>query len=223
MSKYSDCVKNMIISFEAIKKFLDDHGVIIKGILHVGAHECEERAEYNLHGIQDSKIDWIEANPNLVKKNHYKGIINVHNAAISDVESDQVLHIASSMGSSSLLEFGTHAIDHPTIRYVDKIDVRTERLKNVINRCKIPIHERNFWNLDIQGLELHALKSAEEYIEHMDVLYSEVNVKEVYKGCGLLDDMDEFLDEKGYIRIMTDIVSQGWGDAVWVRKNVLYS
>jgi len=35
----------------------------IKGILHIGAHECEELNDYNLNGITDENIIWIEANP----------------------------------------------------------------------------------------------------------------------------------------------------------------
>ena len=38
----------------------------IKGILHIGAHECEELKDYNNAGIDNSNIYWIEAMQNKV-------------------------------------------------------------------------------------------------------------------------------------------------------------
>jgi hypothetical protein len=38
-----------------------------KGIIHIGAHKMEEREDYLASGIKD--IIWIEANPELVKRN----------------------------------------------------------------------------------------------------------------------------------------------------------
>jgi hypothetical protein len=39
-----------------------------KGILHVGAHLCEEKDLYNSIGITDTQILWIDGNEDLVKK-----------------------------------------------------------------------------------------------------------------------------------------------------------
>ena len=41
----------------------------INGILHIGAHLCEELSWYNNFGIGNDKIIWVEANPKLVKEN----------------------------------------------------------------------------------------------------------------------------------------------------------
>ena len=46
----------MLIPFNQVNQFILSNGKQIKGILHVGAHECEEREDYNKNGIDDSKI-----------------------------------------------------------------------------------------------------------------------------------------------------------------------
>jgi len=40
----------------------------IKGILHIGAHNCEELGDYISGGVNLSNIYWIEALPRLVEK-----------------------------------------------------------------------------------------------------------------------------------------------------------
>ena len=95
--------------------------------------------------------------------------------------------------------------------------MRTQTLENVIRKHSIPIYKRNFWNLDIQGVELSALRSAGHFIDSADAIYSEVNTEEVYKKCGLLSEMDYFLEEKGFVRKLTTMTDKGWGDALWIR------
>ena len=57
-----------------IHTLIEKYNLNIKGIMHVGAHACEERKDYNNAGITDNNIVWIEGNPNLVRsiKNKYK-------------------------------------------------------------------------------------------------------------------------------------------------------
>ena len=39
-----------------------------KGVLHIGAHICEEKQLYNYNGINDDNILWIEANNDLINQ-----------------------------------------------------------------------------------------------------------------------------------------------------------
>ena len=41
----------------------------------------------------------------------------------------------------------------------------------------------NFLNLDIQGAELKALKSLQDYLHKVDYIYTEVNVDYLYVDC----------------------------------------
>lgn len=206
----------MLIPIEKVVEYLSKHSISIKGVLHIGAHKCEELSMYNRIGIKSDQIDWIEANPELVQYNKERGI-HVHQAAVSDKEEDVSFHITNNGESSSLLDFGTHATSYDWCKVVKSINVRTQTLASVIENNNIPIHQRNVWNLDIQGVELNALRSAGSYIDNADAIYSEVNTEEVYKNCGLLSEMDEFLKSKGFVRQITAMTDKGWGDALWVR------
>lgn len=206
----------MLIPIEKVVECLREHSISIRGVLHVGAHECEELVMYKNVGIDPLNVSWIEANPDLVARMKERGI-HVHQAAVSDKEEDIEFHITNNGQSSSLLEFGTHEKSYSWVKVVKKINVRTQTLERVILNNSIPIYERNFWNLDIQGVELNALKSANHLINFADAIYSEINTEEVYKKCGLLKDMDEFLSSKGFERKMTAMTDKGWGDALWVR------
>jgi hypothetical protein len=76
----------------------------------------------------------------------------------------------------------------------------------------------DFWNFDIQGAELLALKGAIGALPYAKVLYMEVNTEEVYKGCAQIEELDTFLGDHGFTRVMTDITEAGWGDAIYIRK-----
>jgi FkbM family methyltransferase len=206
----------MLIPLHKIKSILDDRKISIKGVLHVGAHECEELKDYIDNGVSDTSIDWVEANPLLVKRMEERGI-KVHNAAISDTETTLPFYITNNGQSSSLLQFGTHQISYPWCQVCDVISVKTQTLENLIKNNNIPISERNFWNLDIQGVELSALKSAGDNINYADVIYTEINTIEVYKGCCLLPDLDSFLESKGFKRELIQMTTDGWGDALYIR------
>lgn len=206
----------MLIPFRTIVSFLASKGISVAGILHIGAHECEELKDYVAKGVPATSVDWIEANPELVSRMAARGI-HVHQAAISDVEAELPFHVTNNGQSSSLLEFGTHAASYPWCRVVNTLTVKTETLQTVVARTGIPIATRNFWNLDIQGAELAALRSAGVLIQHADAIYAEVNTQEVYKGCGLLSELDAFLESKGFKREMISMTDAGWGDALYVR------
>ena len=77
----------------------------------------------------------------------------------------------------------------------------------------------NFINLDIQGVELRALKSMESYLHHIDYIYTEVNTEEVYKGCDQMNDLTEYLSQFGFKLADARIYRQfGWGDAFYIKE-----
>ena len=207
----------MLIPFSECQKVLDSLGVEVRGVLHVGAHECEELGDYHACGVFD--VDWVEANPELVSRMAMRGIA-VHHAAISDEETELPFHIANNGQSSSLLPFGTHADSYPWCRVEKTITVKSVTLHRLIEDKRIPMAERNFWNLDIQGVELKALRSAGDYIRFADAIYTEVNTQNVYEGCALLSEIDAFLATKGFVRCRLAMTDQGWGDALYVRARM---
>ena len=191
----------------------------INGILHVGAHECEELKDYNRIGVKSNNVYWVEGNKELYSKMKHKQIPNMYHGLI-DLEDNKevILNISNNGQSSSILEFGTHLLHHPQVAYIGKKSYKTKRLDTLIDENKIPIEKINFVNLDIQGVELRALKSMEKYLHHIQYIYTEVNEEYVYKDCNLISEIDDYLNKFGFKRVLTRMAGNyGWGDAFYIK------
>ena len=202
----------MLISLhELVKKY----NIQFKGILHVGAHECEELSDYEKY-IGRDKILWVEAMWHKVDfcKKKIPNLL-IENAIVSDIEETVQFKISNNGQSSSILDFGLHSQYHPDVHYVTGFDGTTTMLKNILPKYDI---EFNFLNFDIQGAELKALKGMEEYLPKVDYLYSEVNSDYVYKECALIGELDEYLGKFGLHRVETKWTDCKWGDAFYIRK-----
>lgn len=197
---------------ELVKKY----NIQFKGVLHVGAHECEEIKDYELY-LPRSQILWIEALPGKVNlcKQSYPNLL-IENAVVSDVVEIVRFNVSNNGQSSSMLDFGLHSTFHPHIHYVTCFEIETKLLKNILPNYNI---NYNFLNLDIQGAELKALKGMEEYLHNVDYIYTEVNSDYVYKECALITDLDEYLLKFGLHRVETKwCENYRWGDAFYIRK-----
>jgi len=151
-------------------------------------------------------------------KNKNKNI-NIIEAVVSDKDGEEVtFNITNNGQSSSFLELGTHEKHHPQVHVVKKEKMITSRMDTIIEKESINMDSINFLNLDIQGVELKALKGMGKYIDNIDYIYTEVNTEKVYKDCALMSEIDEFLKEKGFERKCEAIYKQyGWGDAFYMR------
>jgi FkbM family methyltransferase len=207
----------MLIDGEEIKQMLLSNNITIDGCLHIGAHECEEMNFYHHIGLTPDDIVWIDAIPSKVNEAIHRGIPNVYNAVITDKNDEEVIFNISNNGqSSSVLEFGTHLQEHPHIHYVDKISLKSITIDAFFERNHIDASKYNFWNFDIQGAELMALKGAQETIKYAKALYLEVNEKELYKNCALIGEIDTFLSQYHFKRVLTNMTQYGWGDALYI-------
>jgi hypothetical protein len=210
----------MLITFEEINKILLLKKIDITGSLHIGAHECEEINFYNQLGLENKDIIWIDAIPSKVNEAINRGIPNVYNAVITDKDDDDVVfNISNNVQSSSVLDFGTHLQEHPWVSYVDKIKQKSITIDTFFERNNIDASKYNFWNFDIQGAELMALKGAIKSIKYAKALYLEVNEKELYKKCGLINEIDTFLFQYNFKRVLTNMTTHGWGDALYILDN----
>jgi len=197
---------------DLVKKY----NIQFKGVLHVGAHECEEIKDYEMY-LPRSQILWIEALPGKVNlcKQKYPNVL-IENAVVSDVIEIVRFNVSNNGQSSSMLDFGLHSTFHPQVRYITCFEAETKLLKNILPNYNI---NYNFLNLDIQGAELKALKGMEEYLPNVDYIYTEVNSDYVYKECALITELDEYLIKFGLHRVETKwCENYRWGDALYIRK-----
>lgn len=193
----------------------------LRGVLHVGAHECEEQLIYEKEGIKNENIYWLEAMDNKVAEMKEKmPHAQIYHCVVDDEDNKEVeFKITNNGQSSSLLDLGSHLKHHPHVRVVDTKKYKTKRLDTFIKENNIPIENLNFLNLDIQGLELKAMKSMGDHISKFNYIYTEVNTEYVYKNCALLQEIDDYLSKYGFKRSITKMCENyGWGDAFYIKQ-----
>jgi len=201
-----------------LHQLIRKYNINFQGILHVGSHECEELKDYEMY-ISRDRILWIEALPGKVElcKSRYPGI-NIENAIVSDKIEDVVFKVSNNGQSSSILDFGLHSQYHPHVHYITAFNGQTSLLQDILPKYNI---NYNFLNFDIQGAELKALKGMEKYLHNVEYLYTEVNSDYVYKDCALVNELDEYLKEFGLVRIETKWTDFKWGDAFYIKDNLI--
>jgi hypothetical protein len=128
-----------------------------------------------------------------------------------------VFHVTNNAQSSSILEFGTHEQHHSWVHYVGETVLKTTTVDTFFTAHGLNPENYDFWNFDIQGAELMALRGGVHALQFVKALYLEVNSEEVYKGCGQIHEIDEFLAKRGFKRVHTYMTPHGWGDALYVR------
>jgi FkbM family methyltransferase len=207
----------MLIPF---KELFAKHKIKPTHVLHLGSSVGQERESYEAQGIK--KVIWVEALPDIYEqlvKNIAKYPKHItFCACVSDVDGEEVtFHRASNESqSSSFLDFGTHAKEHPTVKFVEDLQMKTVRVDTLLKG--IELEAGGFANLDLQGVELLALRGMGNLLGRFDFVYIEINREPLYIGCSLVGEIDEFLAIAGFIRVETKWTGANWGDALYVRK-----
>lgn len=213
----------MLFTAEELGTYLNRNTVT--GVVHVGAHTCEELGYYrNFLNISDENIFWVEANPDLVARAKMylpssiilQGLCAEKAGETVDFTITRNLHDGNA-ASSSLLPLGTHKQHHPQVivdRVVKATTTTVDDLLSPFGNSK----NANLMNLDVQGAELMVMKGAINTLKHIKYIYAEVNEEHLYEGCALMSEIDEWLAPLGFKRVETRMTQYRWGDALYVRE-----
>lgn len=212
----------MLIPFDYLFK---KYAIKVPGVLHLGANVGQEAEAYVKQAIP--KVVWVEALPDL----HFRLHQNVDHlpghiallACVTDKDGDTVtFNVASNGGqSSSILPFGTHSIEHPSVHYVAKHVLQTIRVDTLLRNNRIEIKGGWFLNADLQGAELMALRGMGSLLWEFDYAYIEVNTRELYKGCPRVEEIDAYLVKFGFVGRETKMTGNGWGDKFYSRAEIM--
>lgn len=195
-----------------LEYLIKNHSIVSPktGIIHVGAHRCQEQSFYKK--IKIDNVLWIDANEEFCKDNS-----QVVNALLADEDGKLVDFIITNNDglSSSMLELKDHLIEHPDCKELNRSVKKTVKLDTLL--LSYP-NNYDTLVLDVQGAELLVLKGAVETIQTINCIITEVNTKELYKKCALIEDIDSFLEKQGFVRVYTKMTRHGWGDAIYIRR-----
>lgn len=186
----------------------------MRRVAHVGAHRGQEVPSYWAAGAK--QIDLFEPLDTNVEDLHrlYDGDASVviHHTALGDTTGEAVIHIASNDGqSSSLLLPKGHLVQYPHITF------QTSKMAPLARLDSFSLSEVDFLAIDVQGYELEVLRGGAETLHRTKLVYCEVNRAELYQGCPMVEELDDFLAKYGFARKATDWVGQTWGDALYGR------
>jgi FkbM family methyltransferase len=207
----------MLIDLQKITKRFQ---LKIHGVLHIGAHYGQEYEEYLKLGVKNM----IFFEP--IKDNYEKLVEHIpsevlsYNLALGNEIGPRKMFVEKIKGQScSILEPGTHLELHPHIKFTDQEIVSMVKLDVLNFNRKL----YNMINIDVQGYELEVFKGSITTLPFIDIIYTEVNFEEVYKGCCLIEELDEFLKPFGFIRVLTKDSTASrthntWGDALYLKK-----
>lgn len=205
------------ISKKFIKKFLPVNPVSIDCGAHTGLDSIE------ISKIIGGTVYSFEPLPSIFHKliNNTKRYSNIHcfQIALSDKSGREKFFVSegSSDASSSLLEPDGHTKFHPDVHFNQVIEVEAKTLDQWADENKI--NKIDFLWLDMQGYELKMLKSSKKILKGVNVIHSEVSVKNTYKGAELYDEYAEWILGQGF-QMKLECIPPGWdmGNVLYVRK-----
>ena len=191
----------------------------VSGICHVGAHNATEISTYRqLFG--NVPVTFIEANKDLEDdiKNSLSGFDNVEYRIVAAGAKSHIADIyidTDDRHSTSLLKPHKVCSRYSSLRFHDPIEVQVDTLDSIMAGKHF-----NFLNIDVQGYELEVFKGATKSLENVDYILSEVNKAELYKGCPMIEDIDEFLRQFSFSRVQLEWYTgrEDWGDALYIKK-----
>src|SRR5690606_18965399 len=141
-----------------------------QGVLHLGASEGQEAQTYAKYGY---KMAFVEALPNVYRKlgQNVSGLNAVtYQECVSDVDGQEVeFNVANNAGqSSSMLDFGTHTKEHPQVKFIGKIRMKTKRVDSFVE----DLDQYQLLVMDLQGAELMALKGIGQSLANFKYIYT---------------------------------------------------
>jgi FkbM family methyltransferase len=208
-----------------LKDVITKYALNLKGVIHLGASYGQERDIYNELGLQ---VLWVEAIPEVfeqLKKNiePYPNQKAMY-ACIGSMDGEEkIFHVSNNEGqSSSYLPLGTHKIAHPEVHYTRSFVINAIRVDTLVSALNLDINEEWLLMADLQGAEMEALISCGVLLKKFGAIYLEVNKQQLYEGCALKCDIEDFLFGYGYIHVEEFMYEQwGWGDEFFIKSDLL--
>tara|TARA_B100001250_G_scaffold361119_1_gene339011 strand:+ start:828 stop:1475 length:648 start_codon:yes stop_codon:yes gene_type:complete len=203
--------------------YFHKYGMKVTGIIHAGAWHGDEIVDYIANGVKN--IAWFEpqqsCQESLLKwQEPYadRAYITIHPQALGNENTTMKMYTCTSFDmTSSLLEPSEVFFrDHPNLEFRQEEEVEVCRLDDYEG---LELKDYNCLSMDTQGYELEILKGAVNTLEHVDYIFTEISNEEIYKGTALIEDLDEFLEPRGFKRVETHWQGKGnWGDAFYLKE-----
>jgi FkbM family methyltransferase len=190
----------------------------INGIIQIGAHLGNEYE--NLKQISPNFLMFEPQKKIYEKLNQKLGSnknVTIVNAALGSEKKKEVMYTeqVNQGQSSSILPPALHLLQYPTIQFNDAEEVDVISLDEYIKQNP---NNYNLMTLDVQGYELEVLKGCKLVLKQVDYILCEVNRAELYQGCPMVEEIDEYLKDYNFKREITSWDGHTWGDAFYIKQ-----
>lgn len=187
-----------------------------KGIIHVGGHFGQEIPFY-LENITRNVIVY-EPLDSCFKTlfDSFGYSVDCRKKAVGSFNGEVELNVdEENFGqSSSVLKPKEHLIQYPSITFSKKQKTPIVSLDSDIE-CP---RDFNVLIVDVQGYELEVFTGAANLIKNsIEYIICEVNSVEMYEKCANIKDLDFYLGDSGFKRIMTVWECDNWGNALYAK------
>lgn len=196
-----------------LHKLIRKYDLMISGVIHAGGHFGEEYEDYAATGIKH--IHFFEPCKDsfqVMRNNLNDTGCFLYNVALGAHNKEAVLHREqhNKGQSNSILTPAKHLDYYPDIVFVGAEQIEVKMLDSFrITDCNLLV-------MDVQGYELEVMKGAHETLKHIDYIYTEVNREELYSGCAMVEELDDYLQD--FERVETKWVeNKGWGDGFYLK------
>ena len=139
--------------------------------------------------------------------------IAVYNVALGNETGTKLMFTESRGLSGSLLE--------PNLKQKDFSGIKFEGIERVIiDKLDNFQYDRTLYDymrIAVSGYELEVLKGAEKSLDHIEIISMQIFREELYKGCPLIDEVANYLFERGFELTGVSWRGASWGDANYER------
>lgn len=187
-------------------KILAENNVYFDYILDIGAGIGQESNILSNH-FPDKKIFSFECNPECIHNFQRNEKITLIEKAVWEadgyIDFYPVVNGNPHASSVFLATDEYNKSEHKELHQPNKIQVESIRLDTFIEQNNLQNQKGIIW-IDLQGAELNALKAMSRYIENIQVIWTEVEYKPVYKDQYLFESVIEFMNDKKLNLIFPD-------------------
>jgi len=203
------------ITFDHILSLLPAKPVIIEAGAHDGTNSRD------LASIPGSTVYCFEPLPGafkrLIEATESATNVSCYPIALGQFDGEIEMFVSSGKNdaSSSILKPKEIRVVNPDIHFHEKIPVKVFTIDSWAQEHGVA--KVDFLWLDMQGYELAAMQAAPRILETVSVIYTEVNLLEVYEGVPLYNDVWKWLTSAGFQVDRIDFVWPDQGEVLFVR------
>jgi FkbM family methyltransferase len=189
----------------------------VRGVIQVGANQGQEIVTFfDVFGAE--KVIAFEPLEEMLARIPDRENLIKSSMALGSSTGIYGFYVANNDGqSSSFLTPKEHLQEHPWVGFTSERRILMTTLDQWFEDSGCKKEDYNFLSIDVQGFELQVLIGARKTLAYIDYIMCEVNCKELYEGCAMIEQIDEYLFD--FTRVKTEWCdNHGWGDALYVRK-----